>query len=120
MPTLLVIEDELEVTDYLKEYFKHHGIEVFSAGTGEEGLAVLKQKKPDLVLLDMKLGAGISGMEVLRRAKEAGSTAQIIVVTAVEDQNVADMAKGLGAAGYVTKPLTMQAIEKVVLSRLKK
>ncbi len=119
MATLLVVEDELEIVDYLRDYFKMHGVEVIAAATGEEGLALLEQKKPDMVLLDMKLGAGISGMEVLRRAKGLNSKAQIVVVTAVDDQNVADMARGLGAAGYVTKPLTMQEIEKVVLSRLK-
>ena len=119
MPILLVVEDELEIVDYLRDYFKMHGVEVIAAATGEEGLVLLEQKKPDMVLLDMKLGAGISGMEVLRRAKALNTKAQIVVVTAVDDQNVADMARGLGAAGYVTKPLTMQEIEKVVLSRLK-
>ena len=120
MSSLLIIEDELEVVDSLKEYFKHHSVEVASAPTGEEGLTILAEKKPDVVLLDMKLGAGMSGLEFLRRAKAAKSAAQIIVVTAVDDQNVATMAKGLGAADYVTKPLTLQDIERVVLSRLKK
>lgn len=119
MPTLLVIEDELEIIDSLKDYFKLHGVEVLSAPTGEQGLTLLEEKKPDMVLLDMKLGAGISGLEVLRRAKAMNTTAKIVVVTAVDDQNVATMATGLGASGYVTKPLTMQDIEKVVLSRLK-
>ena len=119
MPSLLIIEDELEIVDYLCDYFKLHGVEVLSAPTGEEGLTILSDKKPDLVLLDMKLGAGMSGLEFLRRAKATKSTAQIIVVTAVDDQNVANMAKGLGAADYVTKPLTLQDIERVVLSRLK-
>ena len=119
MPNLLIIEDELEIVDSLRDYFKHHGVEVLSSSSGEEGLTILSEKKPDLVLLDMKLGAGMSGLEFLRRAKAAKSTAQIIVVTAVDDQNVATMAKGLGAADYVTKPLTLQDIERVVLSRLK-
>ena len=120
MATLLVIEDELEVVDVLKDYFSHHGVEVLSAATGEEGLILIEQKKPDLVLLDMKLGAGISGMEVLRKARGLNTKSQIVVVTAVDDENVAKLATGLGAAGYVTKPLTLQELEKVVLSRLKK
>ena len=119
MATLLVIEDELEVIDVLKDYFKHHGVEVLSAATGEEGLTLLEQKKPDLVLLDMKLGAGMSGMEVLRKARALHTKTQIVVVSAVDDENVSNMALGLGASGYVTKPLTLQTIEEVVLSRLK-
>ena len=120
MPRLLLIEDELEVADYLRDYFKLHGVEVLTAATGEEGLQILESKKPDLILLDLKLGPGISGLEVLRKAKAAKSTAQIIVVTAVDDQNVADMARGLGAADYVTKPLVVDDLERVVLSRLKR
>ncbi len=120
MAKLLVVEDELEVVDYLKDYFQHHGVQVFTASSGEEGLKVLTEQNPDVVLLDMKLGAGISGLEFLRKAKAAKSKAQIIVVTAVDDENVSNMAKGLGAADYVTKPLTLQEIDRVVLSRLKK
>ena len=120
MSKLLVVEDELEVMDYLKDYFSHQGVEVSTANSGEAGLKILTDQKPDVVLLDMKLGAGISGLEFLRRAKAAGAKSQIIVVTAVDDDNVATMAKGLGAVDYVTKPLTLADIERVVLSRLKK
>jgi len=120
MPKLLIVEDELEVVDYLKDYFVRHGVEVFTATSGEAGLQTLTDWKPDVVLLDMKLGAGISGLEFLRRAKAAGATAEIIVVTAVDDDNIATMSRGLGAADYVTKPLTIQDIERVVLPRLKR
>ena len=120
MASLLIVEDELEVADSLKDYFVLHGVEVFTASTGEEGLEILANKKPTVVLLDMKLGSGISGLEFLRKAKAAKSTAQIIVVTAVDDQNVSTMARGFGAADYVTKPLTIPDVERVVLTRLKK
>ena len=120
MPKLLLVEDELEVVDYLKDYFQHHGVTVAVANSGEEGLELLAAQSPDVVLLDMKLGAGISGLEFLRRAKAAKLKSEIIVVTAVDDENVSTMAKGLGAVDYVTKPLTLQDIDRVVLSRLKK
>src|SRR3990167_2703339 len=119
MPKLLVIEDELEVSDYLKDYFQFHGVEVFTTPSGEEGLALLESKQPDLVLLDLKLGTGISGLEVLRRAKAAKAKAQIVVVTAVDDENVAKLAKGLGAADYITKPLVVSDLDRTILSRLK-
>ena len=116
---LLVVEDELEVVDYIKEYFQIHGIEVLSAASGEKGLEILTAQQPDVVLLDLKLGSGISGLEFLRRARAAKSPAQIVVVTAVDDQNVSDMARGLGAADYVTKPLVVADLDRVILSRLK-
>ena len=120
MPKLLLVEDELEVVDTLKDYFQRHGVEVLVANSGEDGLELLTAQAPDVVLLDMKLGAGISGLEFLRRAKRAKSKAQIIVVTAVDDENVSRMSQGFGPADYVTKPLTLQDIDRVVLSRLKK
>ncbi len=120
MASLLIVEDELEVSDSLRDYFALHGVEVFTAETGERGLEILAEKNPAVVLLDMKLGSGISGLEFLRKAKAAKSTAQIIVVTAVDDQNVSTMARGFGAVDYLTKPLTIPDVERVVLSRLKK
>lgn len=120
MADILLIEDELEVADSLKGYLELKGYSVATADDGERGLALMVQEKPRLVLLDMKLGSGISGMEVLRRAKEAKEQAQIIVVTAVDDQNVVDMAKGLGADGYLTKPMDLKDLEQAVLTRLER
>ena len=120
MPRLLVIEDELEATNSLKEFFAPHGVEVLTAPTGEEGLELLASEKPELVLLDLKLGKGLSGLEVLRRAKASKTQTEFVVITAVSDRNIAEMAKGLGAAAYITKPFSLEALEHVVLSRLKK
>lgn len=119
MSSLLIVEDEVDVAQHVRDYFSLQGVEVHCATTGEEGLAILAEKKPELVLLDMKLGAGISGLEFLRRAKLAKTASRIIVVTAVDDQNVQDMARGLGAADYVTKPLVVEDLARVVLSKLK-
>ncbi len=116
---LLVIDDEQETNDYLRTYFQRLGLEVLTATTGEEGLEILAAQRPSLVLLDLRLGQGLSGIEVLRRAKASKIPAEIVVVTAVGDQNVAAMAKGLGAADYLTKPFLLEDLERVVLSRLK-
>ena len=116
---ILIVDDELEVIDHLKGYFESHGLTVFTASTGERALELLEEHKPQLVLLDIKLGSGITGVEVLRRAKASKHKANIVVITAVDDRNVTDMAKGLGASDYITKPFSLEALEKVVLSKLK-
>ncbi len=113
------MEDELEAADQLREYFQLRGLEVHMAQTGEKGLEVLFSEKPDLVLLDLKLGAGITGIEFLRRARAAKTSAQIVVVTAVDDENMVNMARGLGAVDYVPKPFSLDGLEKTVLPRLK-
>ena len=95
-------------------------MEVFTTSSGEEALSLMESKQPDLVLLDLKLESGISGLEVLRRAKAAKSKAQIVVVTAVDDDAVAELAKNLGAADYNTKPLVVGDLDRSILGRLKK
>jgi DNA-binding response OmpR family regulator len=116
---ILVVDDEPDVTAYLKSYFQQHKLEVLTASTGEEGLSLLLAHKPAIVLLDLRLGDGISGIEVLRRSLAAKTGSQIIVVTAVDDRNVASMAMGLGAADYLTKPFMLEELERIVLNRLK-
>lgn len=119
MPGMLIVEDELELADRLREYFQARGLAVYTAQTGEKGLELLFSEKPDLVLLDLKLGEGIAGIEFLRRARAAKTAAQIVVVTAVDDENMVEMARGLGAVDYVPKPFSLAILEKTILLRLK-
>lgn len=116
---ILIVEDEIEAADYLKEYFNGRGFEVMTAATGEEGLNLLISQQPSLVLLDIRLGESLSGMEVLRRAKAKNAQADIIMLTAVEDRNVAELARGLGASSYLTKPFVLRELEEIVFSHLK-
>ncbi len=96
------------------------------AGLGKMGLTepaavLLARELPrnNFVLLDIKLGAGITCIEFLRKARAAKASAQIVVVSAVDDENMVEMAKGLGAVDYVPKPFSVATLDKVVLSRLK-
>lgn len=116
---ILIIDDEIDASGYLKEYFQAKGLEAATASDGEGGLKLLASFQPDLVILDMRLGQGISGMEVLRRGKAAKSKARFIIVTGVDDQNVTELARGLGATDYITKPYSLSDLERVVLARLK-
>ena len=118
-PTLLVVEDELEVADYLRDYFQAHGVKVLNAHTGEQALEAISSGQPAAVLLDLKLGSGMSGIEVLRQVRANRSTIPVIVLTAVDDQNMVDMAKGIGATDYLTKPFSVTGLEKAVLPYLK-
>ena len=119
MHRILIIEDEVEVTQVLQDYFSKHGLEVLVETDGEKGLATIIEKKPELVILDMRLGEGLSGMEVLRRAKAAKATADFVIVTAIDDDNIVKMARGLGAFDYVTKPVSTRELERVIKLRLK-
>jgi len=114
---ILIVDDELEVTDFLKEYLQGKGLEVLTASDGKTGLETALEKKPALILLDIRMGEGLSGIEVLRRVR-GKLQSPVIMVTAADDKNVFDLAKGLGAADYITKPFVLEELERVILSRL--
>ncbi len=115
---ILIVEDEAEAANSLKDYFQTQGLEVVTASSGEKGLELLNSEKPALVPLDMRLEEGLTGMEVLRRAKQAKTQVPIVILTAVDDRNVIQLAKGLGASDYLTKPFRLEDLKRVVLDRL--
>ena len=103
---MLVVDDEQDICTLLMEFFSAHGFSVVSAFSGEEALDQLAQGKPDVILLDILL-PGISGIEVLKRAKQLHPRAQILMVTAIDDDRLRLEAHRFGAAGYITKPFDL-------------
>ena len=109
MAHILIIEDELDLAQGLRdnlEFEKHH---VSLAATGEEGLNLAKQVNPDLVLLDIML-PDIGGFEVCRQLREGGYVMPIIILSA-RSQEI-DKVRGLelGADDYVTKPFGLREL----------
>jgi len=117
MPRLMIVDDELDVREYLKNFFKRRKIDVLTAESGEAALELMQDQKPDLVLLDVRM-SGIDGVETLRRLRDAGSDVPVIMVTGVEDQSVLDSLKTLRVEACIHKPLVLDELEKEVLQRL--
>ncbi|MCB1615343.1 MAG: response regulator [Pseudomonadales bacterium] len=116
-----VIEDEPDILDILVYNLGREGFDVVSAENGEEGLALVRQKKPDIVLLDLML-PGIDGLEICRRLKTEAPTSSIpvILVTAKGEESDVVLGLGLGADDYVIKPFSpreLVARVKAVLRR---
>ena len=86
---------------------------MLQAGSGEEALAKAPGWRPDLILLDLMM-AGIGGLKTLRRVKIVLPDVCIIMVTAVDDLDVARSALAAGAADYVTKPFTFDYLDAVL------
>jgi len=100
---LLVEDDEYLIGIYATK-FELEGCEVLRAGTGEEGLAIIKKEKPDLVLADI-LMPGISGFELIKKVKADKEIQDIPIVILSNLGTKDDMAKGLklGAVDYIIK-----------------
>jgi len=104
MKKILFIEDESALQRTFEEALKDEGFEMISALDGETGLKMAKEKKPDLILLDLILPK-IEGMEVLKKLKEDEKTKDIpvIVLTHLEELEKVEKAMELGAKAYLVK-----------------
>lgn len=117
MVNLLVVDDEIETCDFLRNFFSEKGYDVSWATNGEEALTRSRQKHPDLVLLDVRM-PGISGLEVLHRLRKGENPPKVVMITAVEDREVIEEAKRLGAEDYIIKPFVLDYLESVVLRKV--
>ena len=118
MHKLLVVDDENDICDFVKTFFKDRGFHVFTALNGEEAISMAKKERPDLILLDIKM-KGMDGLAALKHIKELDRSIKIIMVTAIEDQDKIHEAYKLGACDYITKPLILDYLEQTVLKNLK-
>lgn len=114
--TICIVEDEEDIRDILCIQLQREGYETVTAASGEEGVKLIRERKPQLVLLDLML-PGMDGLDVcrtLRQDKELKET-PIIMITARGEE--ADIITGLemGADDYITKPFS----PRVVISRMK-
>ena len=98
--TVLIVDDDEGVRDTLTAILKREYL-ILTAATGEEGLAILKRKDVDLILLDIRL-PGISGLELLTIVRENYSLVEVIMVSALSEVEVAVTAMKQGAYHYIT------------------
>jgi two-component system copper resistance phosphate regulon response regulator CusR len=101
---LLLVEDEVKASDYLRKGLSEEGFIVDTAATGVDGLHLATTGDYDLVILDLKL-PGVSGWKVLEGVRRQGQT-PVLILTALDE--VADRVRGLelGADDYLVKPFS--------------
>ena len=102
--SILLIDDDPEVCETLAKRLEEEGFAVRSALSGERGLEIAFDEKPDLILLDI-LMPGVDGWELLRRLRheEWGRTAKVIVLTNVSDTEGAAIAMEQSVYDYIVK-----------------
>lgn len=114
VPRILVIEDEMLSVMQIEEALDAAGYIVAGiAYTGEEGLRIAEEGKPDLILLDILLGEGMDGFQV---AEEIGRSSRIPIVflTGHSEDDFLERARSLRPAGYILKPFLPEQIRAVV------
>ena len=101
---MLVADDEARIRDIVRGYLEAEGFDVLSAGDGEEALRLARERKPDVVVLDVMM-PGLDGVEVLRRLRSE-SDVYVIMLTARSDEVDKLVGLSVGADDYVTKPFS--------------
>lgn len=118
MSKLLLIDDEVDVQYSFRRIFDSPETELATASSGEEGLKLIPKFKPDLVIMDVKMG-GISGLETLRRIRQLESKLLVILMTAYGSTQTAIEAMKLGAYDYLLKPFDVPKLKDIVSKAFK-
>ena len=118
MYKILVVDDENDICDFVKTFFKDRGFSVFTALNAEDAIVITKKERPNIILLDIKM-KGMDGLAALRHIRDMDKTIKVIMVTALEDQEKMREAYRLGAVDYITKPLALDNLEETVGKNLK-
>ncbi len=103
---VLVIEDELDSTEVVRDMFEYNGIQSWSAATAEEALKMIPAVQPNVFVVDLAL-PGMDGWGFLKAVRENPATANVpaVAITAFHSINVARQAIEAGFAAYFPKPL---------------
>ena len=110
-PLVLIVDDDERVREYVRVNLEMEGYSVREAGSADEGLGVLEEVSPDLILLDVMMPE-VDGWEMLRRVQQRHGVGAIPVVMfsgKVNEQSAAE-ATALGAQGFVGKPFDPQQL----------
>jgi two-component system nitrogen regulation response regulator GlnG len=113
MPKLLVVDDEPAILHAFRRAFDARAIEMFTAESATEGLALAEKEHPDVIVLDVQL-PDMSGLEALRRLRALDARSLVIFITGKSTTDTAIEAMKLGAFEYLLKPLELAQLRQVV------
>jgi two-component system response regulator PilR (NtrC family) len=117
--SILIVDDEEVLQDVLASLVREEGHEAIVARTGEEALTLLEREEIDLVLLDLML-PGLSGMEVMKKAREQDPDLVVVVITAFSSIEGAIDAMKQGAFHYIPKPFKNEEVRLTIRKGLER
>jgi DNA-binding response OmpR family regulator len=105
---VLIVDDEASMVELLRVYLEREGMEVLAAGDGPTALDLVRDRAPDVIVLDVML-PGLDGFEVLRRARTF-SDAYVIMLTARAEEIDRIVGLSVGADDYLVKPFSLREL----------
>jgi DNA-binding response OmpR family regulator len=118
---ILIVEDDLDLSEMLNAYFRVQGYDVLTAAWGKDAVRLSREHSPDLVVLDIRL-PDIDGYEVCRQLRTNRRTQDIPVIFLTEKRDRVDKLQGLelGVVDYITKPFDIQELRLRVRNSLRR
>jgi len=117
--TIVVVEDDPNISDLVDMYLRREGFRVLQAGDAERGMEIIDRERPKLVILDVGLPGPLDGLDVCRHLRATGAT-PVLMLTARDGEIDRVLGLELGADDYVTKPFSpreLVARVKAILRR---
>jgi len=111
---MLCVDDEEELRKSLHQQFSNEDFIVDTAESGPKALEKIKANDYDIVLLDLKMPNNMEGMEVLKEMKNIGKLTNVIMLTGVDDVNIALECVKIGARDFVSKPYDPEELLLIV------
>jgi len=119
MANVLIIDDEAAVLQLMAKACRQQGHDVTPVQTGKEGLQQLDSGRPDLMIVDLRIG-DMNGLDIIRYSSEHYPSTQVIMVTGNGSIETAVEAMRLGAFDYLTKPFEIADLQRTVSLSLQK
>ena len=116
MNKILIVDDEEKVRKLVEITLSIDKVEVLQASSGEDGLKIARETKPDIILLDVMMPGGFDGFDVCKILKEDPATRDIYIIMLTAKGQKADKEKGFasGVDDYFVKPFSpMELMEKI-------
>ena len=117
--TVLIVEDEKNIVDIIRFNLQRTGYNTLEAYDGESGLAMAREKKPDLILLDVMMPK-MMGFDVCRALRAEGDNVPVIILTAREEEEDKILGLEIGADDYITKPFSMRELMARVKANIRR
>jgi DNA-binding response OmpR family regulator len=120
MHTILIVEDQQDVQALLGVALRQPDRRLLHALNGEEGLALARTERPDLILLDVMMPGGMDGLDMLRslRAEATGNGFKVIIMSARTQHKDIDAAYAAGADDYLPKPFRLKDLQAAIARHL--
>lgn len=116
---MVIIDDNPRSLEFLSTALSRPGVEVFTASSPEDGLALVSLHRPKVVMTDLIMPR-MTGLDVLQRVQELDSTIEVVVMSARESGGTPGRALQQGAADYLRKPISLAVLRERVGRRIQR